>query len=184
MKIKIKLLSDRPFGIPRLSTVVCAAFFGSLLAGFCQNRTQAPKQEIPLSGYLSKSAPSGLRFAAPPKPPVAYLPPLPITYDPQPVYSPDFASPIADLPRAPADDIAPPTLAPTSVPVTDLITMFTNKQGKIPQDLVEQGIVNPQMLVRFFQNGKASEIELREPISFKVPVKDEKPSSSASYQVK
>jgi len=188
--------------IPKLSiTVVVAAFI--LVSSPCQvysqaSKTQASKKSpaspAPASpkptsnqGYLSKAAPSGLRFAPPPKPPVAYLPPLPITYDPQPVFSSDFAPPTTDLPLGKGAPSAPP---PTVVgpSVTSLISNFsTNRiQGQIPAAPVDLGSVSPQMLVRFFSTGKPNEVELvlTNAVSFRVPVREDKPSSSASYEVK
>ncbi len=138
-------------------------------------------------GYLSQLPPPGLRFAAPPKPPVAYLPPLPITYDPQPVISSEFAPPTTDL-------ISPRTVLPSSseppvmnVPFAALTSNFnTNRTGNIPSGPVDVASVSPQMLVRFFQSGKPRDIELilTNAVSFRVPVQDYKPSSSASYEVK
>lgn len=139
-------------------------------------------------GYLSLAAPSGLRFAAPPKPPVAYLPPLPITYDPQPVFSSEFAPPTTDLatPKPPPPAPLPPSVVSPSL--TSLASNFgTNRSsGQIPTAPVEMGSVSPQMLVRFFPGGKLGEVELllTNAMSFRVPVREEKPSSSASYEVK
>ena len=138
-------------------------------------------------GYLSQLPPPGLRFAAPPKPPVANLPPLPITYDPQPVFSSEFASPTTDL-HSPITALPPSSEPPaTSVPFAALTSNFnTNRTGNIPSGPVDMASVSPQMLVRFFQNGKPRDIELllTNAVSFRVPVQDEKRSSSASYEVK
>ena len=138
-------------------------------------------------GYLSQLPPPGLRFAAPPKPPVAYLPPLPITYDPQPVFSSEFAPPTTDLvsPRMALPSSSEPPVM--NVPFAALTSNFnTNRTGNIPSGPVDVASVSPQMLVRFFQSGKPRDIELllTNAVSFRVPVQGEKPSSSASYEVK
>ncbi len=161
---------------------------GGGLQALAQTPKNAPPKEAALPGYLNKSAPSGLRFAAPPKPPVAYLPPLPISYDPQPVYTPDFAQPIADFPHTVTATPPPPPPFVSSVQWPDSRNSFntTNKQVLIPATPVDLGAVNPQMLVRFFSNGKPADVQMlvNDPVGFRVPVKEEKPSSSASYQVK
>ena len=177
-----------------LVVAVSTMFFGTSFV-----YSQAPKKpaggagamsQKPTSsqGYLSKATPPALRFASPPKPPVAYLPPLPITYDPQPVFSSDFAPPTTDLPVAQAPP--PPPLQPSVVgpSMTSLVSSFTTNRppGQIPSAPVDLGSVSPQMLVRFFPGGKHNEVELvlTNAVSFRVPVREEKPSSSASYEVK
>lgn len=161
---------------------------GGDLQSLAQTRKKAPPKEVILPGYLNNSVPSGLRFAAPPKPPVAYLPPLPISYDPQPVYTPDFAQPTADFPHSVAVTPVPPTTFVSTVVWPDSRNSFntTNKQVLIPATPVDMGAVSPQMLVRFFSNGKPADVQMlvNDPVGFRVPVKEEKPSSSASYQVK
>ncbi|MBI2948315.1 MAG: hypothetical protein HYY23_11775 [Verrucomicrobia bacterium] len=171
----------------------------TLICGPCWVYSQAAKKSAapsspaipkpaPSQGYLSKASPPGLRFAPPPKPPVAYLPPLPITYDPQPVFSSDFAPPTTDLPvgKGPPPPALPPSVVGPSV--TALVSNFTTNraQGQIPAAPVDLGSVSPQMLVRFFSTGKPNEVELllTNAVSFRVPVREEKPSSSASYEVK
>lgn len=170
------------------SFMVLAIFLGGVWDGLAQaGKKETPRvTSAPLPGYLSKAAPSGLRFAAPPKPPVAYLPPLPIPTDPQPVFSPEFAQPIADVSPPARTNPTPSPKLPNSVQWPEIATMFTNKQGQIPPTPVDMGAVSPQMLVRFFQSGKPADVQMlmADPVSFRVPVKEEKPSSSASYQVK
>ena len=177
-----------------LTTFGCV-FLGGTPEGFTQT-PKKPAEKASLSnsktasspGYLNKTPPPGLRFAAPPKPPVPYLPPLPITYDPQPIFSSDFAPPTADLPVT--KSAAPPAQQHTVVSpsVTALASNFgTNRMvGQIAGSPVDLGSVSPKMLVRFFQNGKPSEVELlvTNAPSFQVPVREIKPSSSASYEVK
>lgn len=150
-------------------------------AGTVGNDSPAP------SGYLNKAAPPGLRFAAPPKPPVAYLPPLPITYDPQPVFSSEFAPPTVEI-APPKKIVTPqPTNGPTSIRLPDLVSDLGSKRtGNIPAYPVDMGSVSPQMLVRFFHDGRPGGVEmlLTNGISFQVPVREGKPVSSASYEVK
>lgn len=146
----------------------------------------APKEAPTVPGYLSKAPPPGLRFAPPPKPPVASLPPLPITYDPQPVFTPDFAQPLADFPatvRETKQIQAPQTPV---VPVLDLASQIsTNRGEKIPPAITSAEAVSPQMLIRFFQNAKPAEIEMLmpNPVYFRPPV-EERRSSSATYELK
>lgn len=135
-------------------------------------------------GYLSKTAPSGLRFAAPPKPPVTTLPPLPISYNPQPMFMPEFAEPLAELPVPPAPPAPPPVAVPTPVPFTDLVSTLANKDGKIPGNLPRNDPVLPHMLVKFFNGKPADGLLPAEGVSFQLPVKPSMPSSSATYTVK
>ena len=113
-------------------------FFGGTPAGFAQAPKKPAEKAPPLNtktasgpGYLNKTPPSGLRFAAPPKPPVAYLPPLPITYDPQPIFSSDFAPPTSDLPVTKAP--APPAQlhAVVSPSVTALASNFSTNTSAL-----------------------------------------------------
>jgi hypothetical protein len=166
--------------------LITALLLGGTLHGLGQGRKKdAPPKEPLLPGYLSKSPPSSLRFAAPPKPPVAYLPPLPITYDPQPVFSPEFAQPNAPFPVSVSTPPTPLPPAPTSLQWPEAASKMTNKV-QIPATPVDMGAVSPQMLVRFFQNGKPADVQMlmTDTVSFRVPVKEEKQSSSASYEVK
>ncbi|MBI4659417.1 MAG: hypothetical protein HY735_11300 [Verrucomicrobia bacterium] len=174
-----------------LSLIILATTYGGVPAGSkkaaSSSSPAAPKATSP-QGYLGKSSPMGLRFAPPPKPPVAYLPPLPITYDPQPVFSSDFAPPTTELP-APQPSVGPaPPPAITNVAVTILASNFvgTNRNGQIPASPVDLGSVSPQMLVRFFPNGRIGQVELflTNGASFNVPVREDKRSSSASYEVR
>lgn len=162
----------------------------------CGQTTARDSEALPGSsakrGYLSRPQPSGLRFAPPPKPPVAYLPPLPITYDPQPVFSPEFAQPGTEFPiQSDVTSSKPSPAPPASVPITDISSIFKGtKQGKIPVDTGNQGIVSPQMLVRFFEGGKPMSIEIpidnliEGPLNFQIPVRQGKTSSSATYELK
>lgn len=195
-------MSQHPFalratGISKLPLSLAAATI-TILGGISFVWSQTPKKagapaepaspKPTQSGYLNKAEPSGLRFAPPPKPPVAYLQPLPITYDPQPVFTSDFAPPTTDLPVAKAPGPPPPAPQVVGPSVTSLTSNFsTNRpQGQIPAAPVDLGSVSPQMLVRFFSNGRPNEVELllTNAVSFKAPVREEKPSSSASYEVK
>ena len=134
-------------------------------------------------GYLSKTAPSGLRFAAPPKPPVTTLPPLPISYNPQPMFTPEFAEPLGELPVPPSPPAPPPVEVPTPVPFTDLVSTLANKAGKIPGNLPRNDPVLPHMLVKFF-NGKLADTQFpSERVSFQPPVTPSKPTSTATYNV-
>jgi hypothetical protein len=173
------------------SSVIAAFLILSLIGvpiSSGQNAKKEPsvKKEATQSGYLSKAPPAGLRFAPPPKPPVAYLPPLPITQDPQPVFSGEFAPP-TDFPVPPPSP-KPVAIQPASqiVPFAELASTLTNRQGKIPPTPVEFNRVSPQMLVRFFQNGKPEEVQLLigDPVSFRVPEKENRPSSTAGYELK
>lgn len=148
--------------------------------------TSPAPQPANSSGYLSKLPPTGLRFAPPPKPPVSSLPPLPITYDPQPVFSPDFAQPLAEFPNPPKPTPPPPRIDPQDVEVAELASIFTNKTEKIPPSLAPVEAVSPQMLIKFFQNAKPAEVQMLvpDPVYFRVPVREERRSSSATYEVK
>lgn len=180
-----------------LTSWVVFAFAVMLLAGPIETQGQAKssstsKKPVAKRGYLSKLQPSGLRFASPPRPPVSYLPPLPITYDPQPVFTPEFAMPGTELPVRKSVKVV--TNTPTfnlDVPITDLSSIFTGpKQGKIPTDSGNQEAVSPQMLVRFFENGNRKTIEIPvdniigNPLTFRVPVNRPKASGSATYELK
>lgn len=175
-------------GVVRLSSISLGCLAALLAFELsCNGFAQAAKKEKdePKSGYLSKSPPSGLRFAAPLKPPVAYLPPLPITHDPQPLFSPEFAQPISELPVQPVVQPEPSAPSITSFPITELTSIFTNK-SKIPENPSVPNVLNPQMFVKFFRQTKPVEAESQSlsSITFRVPVKEEKRSSSATYEVK
>lgn len=167
--------------------VFAVVLFSSPTGTMGQAKTSTPKKAVAKRGYLRNLQPSGLRFAPPPKPPVASLPPLPITFDPQPVFSPEFAQPGSKFPVEPNVKISTTTPGdPVSVPITDLASVFRGpKQGKIPTDTGNLGAVSPQMLVRFFENGKPKTVEIpidnmiKNPAAFRVPVR-----SSATYEVK
>lgn len=174
---------------PNVSRVIVVLIlFGTVFHTLGQSSKKPPQKETSTTGYLNKAAPSGLRFALPPKPPVAYLPPLPITYDPQPVYNPEFAQPVIDVPRLSTTNAPPPPPPQVSrVPWPEAVTNFpTNKPVQIPPTPVELGAVSPQMLVRFFQNGKPADVQMlmTDPVNFQVPVREERRSSSATYEVK
>lgn|GEM_PF-1792513 len=146
-------------------------------------------EEVQTPGYLNKTAPTGLRFASPPKPPVAYLPPLPITYDPQPVFNSDYAQQVGTVPNVAAPSAPPPVVPPViGVPWPESVAAVpsTNRQIQIPVTPIEVGAVSPQMLVRFFQNGRPADVQMlmSDPVNFRVPVREERRSSSASYEVK
>jgi hypothetical protein len=135
--------------------LITALLLGGTLHGLAQGKKkEAPPKETLLPGYLSKSAPSGLRFAAPPKPPVASLPPLPITFDPQPVFSPEFAQPNGNFPVMVSTNPPPSSPPLTSMSWPEAVTKFGTNKVQIPATPVDMGAVSPQMLVRFFQNGK------------------------------
>jgi hypothetical protein len=137
------------------------------------------------SGYLSKSATSGLRFASPPKPSVPSLPPLPITFDPQPVFAPEFAQPLTEL----TVQMAPPPPAASTPPakpaLTELVSSIANRQDKITALLVPVQAVSAQMLTKYFQDAKLTEVQAPvDSMVFRVPENAGKQTSSASYQVK
>jgi hypothetical protein len=187
MKTKVTLLRSVSKRMA-LGVQVCiaAATFEALA-----QQPVATKKETTPAGYLSKSSPSGLRFAAPPKPPVAYLPPLPITFDPQPVYTFEFASPMQDLPKPSNAGAPPPKIAVPQVPGPEIVSPLYNNPGsrqgggQIPMTSGEVGIVSPQMLVKFFQVGQPEvQMLMSNPVSFKAPVREERPSSSATYEQK
>jgi len=171
-----------------LSPIVRSSVYGQTTS----KDSKALPESSAKRGYLSRPQPSGLRFAPPPKPPVAYLPPLPITYDPQPVFSPEFAQPGTEFPTQPAVTSSKPiTARVASVPITDISSIFKGtKQGKIPVDTGNLGTVSPQMLVRFFEGGKPISIEIpidnliEGPLNFQIPVRQVKPSSSSTYELK
>lgn len=113
------------------------------------SQPSAPPQ-VDSSGYLSKTPASPLRFATPPRPPVASLPPLAITQDPKPVFSARFVEPTADVTLVPA--VAAPS-APdlaTSVQWPELVSQIPTKEGGIPESLPAKRAIAPQSLVHFF----------------------------------
>ena len=175
------------FGSISLGCLIAALVFEPANSAFSQaaKKDKDQQKDQQKSGYLSKLPPSGLRFAPPPRPPVAYLPPLPISHDPQPVFSPEFAQPISEIPVQPIIHPPPPPRSITSLPITELTSILTNK-SKIPESSSVPNVLNPQMFVKFFQHGKPGEGEGNSPssITFRAPVKDERRSSSANYEVK
>lgn len=193
MNTAIALRSSGPHTLATVTTVATVLFAGALL---CSGQQPTPASKHPAAtatGYLGKAAPSGLRFAPPPKPPVAYLPPLPITYDPQPVFTPEFANPTGELPPPPPPPNNSSNLAPPSVPGPEkvLSPLYPNhtpggKQNQVPLSAGEIGVVIPQMLVKFFQPGQPTEVQMlmNNPVMFQPPLRQERPSSSATYQVK
>ena len=140
----------------------------------------AKAQPVDSSGYLNKTPSSPLRFATPPRPPVASLPPLTITQDPKPVFSARFVEPTADV------TLAPPTAARasddliTSVQWPELVTQLPAKQGGIPENVPPKRAIAPQSLVRHFESLSANE-KLSLDIEFQVPSekKTDRPSETA-----
>lgn len=146
-----------------------------------------PKKEVS-SGYLSKSPPA-LRFSPPPKPPVPSLPPLPITHDPQPEFAREFAPQTLIVPRPEPGNTNRPVGPETRLQLPGTVSVInTNQSMKIPIAPPDPDFVNPKMLVRFFQSGKPSEVELllNSPVAFQVPINSgpvpERRSSSATYK--
>jgi hypothetical protein len=147
---------------------------------------QAVKVERP-AGYLSKPPPGGLRFAAPPKPPVEQLPPLPVTYDPQPLFSYEFAQPFGEAARMHSFEVAQPT-SPRPPSVEELVDSNFIRPISIPPIVpMDSGVVSPQMLVRFFVPGQTAEagVIVDSSVAFQPPVqRGPKPSSTAVFRVR
>jgi len=174
-----------------LFLILSGLFCGSFAQSGKQPKKAEPKSTV-TRGYLSNPQAPGLRFAPPPKPPVAYLPPLPISQDPEPIFSPEFAQAGSELPVPPEPEkTETKRVPPTPFALTDVASLLKDaKATKIPADGDSLGIVSPQMLVRFFENGKTKTIEIpipnpiEGPINFRVPVNERKRTSSARYEVK
>lgn len=145
--------------------------------------TTPPGPTVP-QGYLPKAGPAGLRFAPQAKPRPAYLPPLPITPDPQPaaISEPTPGSAGNSVTTHVAGQVSPPK----ALPATDAVNASQGNRAKTAVNPSESGVVTPQMLLKFFPNGKPAgyEMLLNEPVNFQVPVRETRPSSSASYEVK
>ncbi len=145
-----------------------------------------PKATNSTSGYLPKSAPAGLRFAPPPKPRPDYLPPLPITPEPQPTGLFDSA-PLTTNVTIVVTNVVAPVKAPKGGAMTETARSERKaaKSGKKEMMTAEPGRVSPEMLLRFFPNGKPAGMEMlvNDPVNFQAPIR-ERPSSSAGYEVK
>jgi hypothetical protein len=171
----------------RVHVHIAAFFFlGLLVFSAFSVVGQAVKVERP-AGYLNKPPPGGLRFAAPPKPPVEQLPPLPVTYDPQPLFSHEFAQPFGEAARMHSVVPAPSAFArPPSV--EELVDSNFIRPISIPPVVpVDSGVVSPQMLVRFFAPGQTAEVGVivDTSVAFQPPVyRGPKPSSSAVFRVR
>ncbi len=129
-------------------------------------------------GYLTKGPAYALRFAAPAKVPIAPLPALPISYDPQPQFAPAPAQPIVE---APAQTTIIVTTGPTTTPNTlsgnDLVRQLLSQQPLT----VGAGTGG---IVKFFQSGTNQIGITVDPTPlFQPPATLSRPSS-ATYQQK
>ena len=126
------------------------------------------------TGYLSKSAPSPLRFAPAQKPRPSSLPSLPVTRDPQPVHPLEVAVAKAQAGQMGIELTVQSGPANSGAPTTS-------------ESVIDRTALTPQALVRFFAGGKpgGTELYFNEPTLFQVPVRNPiRASSSASYSVK
>jgi hypothetical protein len=153
----------------------------ALLAVVAHGQTAPPPP-----GYLTKSAPSVLRFAPIPKPPAGGLPPLPITLDPQPTYSPEFASAIPDAFRPASMIVSGQTNSPKAPPAGLVVMPAPASNAKATAVTPESGTASPQMLIKLRPDGKPGGIEMYpgDWITFQTPVREERRSSSATYEIK
>lgn len=147
-------------------------------------KTNTPPVPTVPQGYLPKAGPAGLRFAPPAKPRPAYLPPLPITPDPQPTAVSEPAPGSAG--NSVTTHVTGQTSPRKAPAATDAVNANQGNRAKTAGSPAESGLVTPQMLLKFFPNGKPAgyEMLLNDPVSFQVPVRETRPSSSASYEVK
>ncbi|GEM_PF-1775612 len=122
-------------------------------------------------GYLPSVGPAPLRFRAPAPPPSTNAVALPMPANPVPDPAP-LATNSAKLPDVPASSSAP-------VPV---VMAATNQPAAIGGSSVDEPIVSPQMLLKYFAkstNGVTTGVIA--PIGFTPPRATELPSSKASY---
>ena len=132
------------------------------------------------AGYLANAKAGPLRFApaVPPRP--ADLPPVPVTHDPQPTRPPEFPK-VAEGPQTIVTtrrDETPTAVFPPSE--------STAPKARSAADFGATLFLTPQMLVRFFPNGKpiGAALGTEQTIVFQVPVRPAPESSSATYTVK
>ena len=149
----------------------------------------APPKDVPSpAGYLSKTGPGTLRFAPVAKPGSAPLPPLPITPDPQPAAAPQPATVIGGNSTTAAVYVArQPAPVKNGAAVADSASSSTNAASQTRSPILpEAGMMNPQMFLRFFPNGKPAGVGvlLNDAVNFEVPIKETRLSSSASYEVR
>lgn len=129
-------------------------------------------------GYLTKGRGYGLRFASPAKVPIAPLPSLPISYDPQPQFAPVPIQPIVE--------------ATASQSVIVVTTAFPPSNTLSGNDLVRQLLSQQPLVVgpgtgsmiKFFQSGTNQiGITIDPTPLFQPPATLGRPSS-ATYQQK
>ena len=141
---------------------------------------QKPKNSTPTPGYLNRVPPTSLRFAPPPKPPVAQLPATGITGGTAPLFNNQFF------------DENTATNAPhISLPLDALVGGKPNRNpGAAPQEesadtTLSNALLSPQSLVRFFDHSERIVLPpLNERLKFQPPLKGSTPSPSPASSPK
>lgn len=123
-------------------------------------------------GYLTKSHPPGLRFGAPPKPPVISLEPQPINFIPPPVFVTEFADPTLRSISGIRTNPESLNLAPPSELLGKVIATSVTSQSNATLNTVPIHVIEPKTLVKYFRetNSTGREVKLAVPISFMAPV--------------
>jgi hypothetical protein len=126
------------------------------------------------AGYLAKSDPLGLRFAQPPKMPLASLPPRAIPSAAPAAFIADYVAPenpsrgiLANAPRSAQTENSEPTLR-SAADAPSIQPKASTSPGASP-------LVETKMLVKFFTNSKPSTVLTSEPIIFQTPSKNTTP---------
>ncbi len=153
----------RPLGL----LVTCLGIGGLLAA-----------EPPPVAGYLTKGPAYALRFASPAKVPISPLPALPISYDPQPQFTPAPAQPIVEATATQPAIVVTTTLPPpNTLSGNDLVRQLLSQQPLV----VGPGTGS---MMKFFQSGTNQiGITLDPSPLFQPPSTLGRPSSS-TYQQK
>ena len=147
----------------RSARTLCQLAFLFLLGTAAAQAQSTPQ----VAGYLSRVPASGLRFAPPPKPPVAQLALSGIRADPSPYLNNKFLTGQPQAESKPIDlhflDPQKPRRADSSTPVLALASSVITP---------DMEVLSPQALIRFFEpKPNAVPSSAKSGTAFKVPIK-------------
>jgi hypothetical protein len=141
--------------------------------GFLHAAEPAKKSVAPSQGYLSKDPPPGLRFAAPPRPPVASLPPAAIPANTAPVFSEKFYDKEEFRPEDPSKLKAPDKLPKT-------VKKVSNEKPAEKPAAVQSNPDALKLLVKYFEFGTSIPSSSDGTNRFKPPLKEEPEAAAPS----
>jgi hypothetical protein len=168
--------------------VTCQSLILLALIAVCATSSGCQQRVHVTHGYLSKGPPVALRFA-PPEQFAVQLPPLPKSPDPQPSALPNIDAEASPAVGAPDQSAASAVSSPKQTVENNGSVANSSEpppmRVRIPVDLTGvPGQVSPQMLIRFFPDGKPSQIEFFVNPRSGTEIPNDLPSSSAQYSVK